>query len=30
MIFAEFNTLSMVYEDRSDNFTVPEFRSKVL
>lgn len=29
IVFSEFNTLSMVYDDHSDNFTLPEFRSKV-
>lgn len=29
IIFNEFNTLSMVYDDHSDNFTLPEFRVKV-
>eukprot|EP00903_Cladosiphon_okamuranus_P005431 g5417.t1 len=28
IIFSEFNTLSMVYDDHSDNFTLPEFRVK--
>ncbi|CAN0008601.1 unnamed protein product, partial [Laminaria digitata] len=28
VVFSEFNTLSMVYDDHSDNFTLPEFRSK--
>ena len=28
-IFSEFNTLSMVYDDRSENFTLPEYRVKV-
>ncbi|CAM9160788.1 unnamed protein product [Scytosiphon promiscuus] len=28
IIFSEFNTLSMVYDDHSDNFTLPQFRAK--
>ncbi|CAM9826876.1 unnamed protein product, partial [Ectocarpus sp. 6 AP-2014] len=28
VVFSEFNTLSMVYDDHSDNFTLPEFRAK--